>query len=398
MTWLILVISLLAGALAALALVVRRKNLHLWLGAWLLRRPPRVAGPVHILFCFVDHFEPGWGRPAYEVEVERVRRWREDYARLAERHRDADGRPPQHSFFYPEEEYRAEHLDVLAELCRAGFGEIEVHLHHDHDTAQGLREKLNRFVDILHVRHGALPIDPRTGRPAFGFIHGNWCLDNARPDGRWCGVNNELQVLGELGCYADFTMPSAPSDTQTRKINAIYYAADDPQRPRSHDCGMDMQVGGHPSGDLLLIQGPLALNFRQRKWGLLPRIENADVRAGQPPTPTRTDLWIEQHIHVHGRPDWVFVKVHTHGTQERDMPALLGDPVDAMFTDLERRYNDGRRHVLHYVTARELFNIAKAAEAGLEGDPGQHRDYLLPRPPMFDKVASAGAKPVRQAA
>ena len=37
------------------------------------------------------------------------------------------------------------------------------------------------------------------------------------PDGRWCGLNNELILLRDLGCYADFTLPSAPSrpsDTQ----------------------------------------------------------------------------------------------------------------------------------------------------------------------------------------
>ncbi|MBK8740376.1 MAG: hypothetical protein IPM02_13005 [Betaproteobacteria bacterium] len=77
----------------------------------------------------------------------------------------------------------------------------------------------------------------------FAFIHGNWCLDNSRRDGRWCGVNNELRVLGELGCYADFTLPSAPSDTQTRKINSIYYANDDSTHPKSHDDGVDLRSG-----------------------------------------------------------------------------------------------------------------------------------------------------------
>jgi len=346
---------------------------------------------VHLMFAFVDHFEPQWGRPSYEVEVARVARWREGYKALASRHRDADGVPPQHSFFYPEEEYRAEHLDQIAALCREGYGEIEVHLHHDHDTEAGLRDKITRFVSLLHERHGALPIDPATGRPVFAFIHGNWCLDNSRADGRWCGVNNELKVLGELGCYADFTLPSAPSETQTRKINSIYYARDDVARPKSHDRGVDVQVGGAASGDLLLVQGPLALNWRNRRWGLMPRIENSDVRAAYPPTPDRVDLWVEQHIHVRGRPEWIFVKVHTHGTQERDMDALLGAPLDAMFSDLESRYNDGRRHVLHYVSAREMVNIIKAAEAGLSGNPNDYRDHWLAKPPMFD----AGRHPAR---
>jgi hypothetical protein len=59
---------------------------------------------------------------------------------------------------------------------------------------------------------------------------------------------------------------------------------------------------------------------------------------------------------------------------------VLGQPVDAMFHDLESRYNDGSRYVLHYVTAREMFNIAKAAEAGLEGNPGDYRDFCIPAP------------------
>ena len=220
---------------------------------------------------------------------------------------------------------------------------------------------------------------------AFGFIHGNWALDNSRHDGRWCGVNNEIQVLAELGCYADFTMPSAPSDTQTPKINSIYYATDDPHRPRSHDTGVDVEVGRPASGDLMLIQGPLALNWRDRKWGLMPRTENSDVRASSPPSPQRTDLWVQQHIHVRGRPEWLFIKVHTHGAQERDMDSLLGAPAQALYADLGQRYNDGQRHVLHYVSAREMYNIVKAAEAGEKGNPNHYRDYVLP-PPKSSRV------------
>ncbi len=375
---------LVAGAAAAIALEYRRKNMHLWLRTYWRRRTPTVgAGPVHVMFSFVDHYEPQWGRPTYDVEVKRVEQWRTGYRDMASRHRDADGVHPQHTFYYPEEEYRPEHLDAIAELCRAGFGEIEVHLHHDHDTDAGLREKINRFVKVLHERHGALPVDRTTGKPVFAFIHGNWCLDNSRADGRWCGVNNELAVLGDLGCYADFTLPSAPSDTQTRKINSIYYAKDDPLRPKSHNDGVDVRVGGTRSGDLLIIQGPLALNWKNRRWGLVPRIENSDVRAAYPPTDDRVDLWVKQHIHVEGRPEWVFVKVHTHGTQDRDIPALLGRPVEQMFERLESKYNDGQRYVLHYVNSRELFNIVKAAEAGLDGNPNDYRDHVLPKPPMF---------------
>ena len=132
----------------------------------------------------------------------------------------------------------------------------------------------------------------------------------------------------------------------------------------------------------MLIQGPLGLNLASRKFGLIPRIENADVRSSCPPTPDRVDNWVRTGIHVEGRPEWVFVKVHTHGTQERDIDTLLGPPVDAMHDYLERAYNDGERFVLHYATAREVYNIIKAAEAGKSGNPNDYRDFELPPPPL----------------
>ncbi len=211
-----------------------------------------------------------------------------------------------------------------------------------------------------------------------GFIHGNWALDNSREDGRWCGVNNELEVLRDTGCYADFTLPSAPSDTQTRKINSIYYAKDTP-RPKSHDIGFDVKIGIVPAGDLMIIQGPLALNWKRRKWGILPKLENGEISLNNPPTAERIDLWIKQRIGVKGRQGWIFVKVYTHGAQDDNLKDEHFRNLDSMFGYLETRYNDGTNYRLHYVTAREMYNIVKAAEAGEGGEPGEYRDYVLRR-------------------
>jgi hypothetical protein len=377
----VVLVLLLVLTAAVLTWAVRARNMQIWLWPYLRRRrPPPASGPIHVMFCFVDHFEPAWGKVDLAVQRARVDRWCRDYRALASAHRDADGRPPQHTFFYPEEEYLEEHLTKLAELCADGFGEIEIHLHHDNDTPENFRATIERFNRLLHERHGALPRDPRTGQLRFAFIHGNWSLDNSRADGRWCGINNELILLRELGCYADFTLPSAPSDTQTRLSNAIYYASDDPLRPKSHNDGELVRVGGKPSGDLMIVQGPLGLNWRERSFGIIPRIENSDVRKGAPPTSARVDAWVRSGIHVQGRPEWVFIKVHTHGTQERDMDTLLGAPAHAMHGHLETAYNDGERYVLHYVSAREMYNIIKAAEAGKHGDPHAWRDFELPSP------------------
>ena len=347
------------------------KNAHLWLPGYLAsRKRGELLSPPHVFFCFVDHYEPLWAKPDLAVAQGRTRYWRENYPKFADKFRDADGRPPQHTFFFPAEEYRPEFLDDLAVLGRHGYGEVEIHLHHRNDTAENLTAHLQNFKAQL-AGHGFLS----QGR--YGFIHGNWCLDNSRGDGDWCGVNNELQVLRATGCYADFTLPSAPSDTQTRKVNALYYATDDPLRPKSHDTGVDVRVGGQASGDLLIVQGPLALNWRNRKWRVLPRLEHADVAGHTPVTPARIDLWVRQRIGVVGRPDWIFVKVHTHGCQEGNFDAVLGRAAAQMHAYLARQ-----PFVLHYVTAREVYNLIKAAEAGLTGNPHQYRDFLLPPPPI----------------
>jgi hypothetical protein len=357
-----------AAGLFMIGRLLRWKALHLWLLPYILNsirhRSKTSNATTDIFVCMADHFEPAWGRPALRQQQARVQQWVERYPRLATRHRDWDGHPPQHSFFFPAEQYGPEHLDALASLCRAGFGDVEIHLHHDGDTGEGLAKTLCEFKTVLYERHGLLRRNPATQAIEFGFIHGDWALDNSSPDGRHCGVNNELQILRRVGCYADFTMPSAPAHTQTSKINSIYYATDNPNAPKSHDRGTNAAVRIPPSGDLLCIQGPLALNRHSRKWGIFPRIETGELSPDNPPSPNRTDLWIRQGIGVLGRPEWVFVKLHTHGAHEVSAAMLLGWALEATWSDLEQRYNDGRRFRLHYVTAYEMYRLVKHAEAG----------------------------------
>jgi hypothetical protein len=278
------------------------------------------------------------------------------------------------------EAYNSAHVDALAGLCRQGFGEVEVHLHHDGDCAAALRERLMAYKKTLAERHGLLSRDSETGEITYGFIHGNWALDNSRPDGRRCGVNNELEVLRETGCYADFTMPSAPDpSTQTRKINSIYYARGNPQRAKSHDWGIDVGKGPIPEQALLLIQGPLLLNWTERKWGLLPRLENGCLQGNQPPSMQRLDLWLRAHVQVPSRPDWFFVKLHTHGCKEFNQPVLLGDAMVEFHRALAERARHDPQFHFHYVTAREMFNLVKAAENRWTGTVNEARNYRMVR-------------------
>lgn len=361
------------------------KNLDIWLPDYIaqMTRNPLKAGtsaangserPLHLFFCLADHFEPYWRSPTPDIALERVMEWINQYPAIAKRHQDSDGRLPKLTLFYPEEEYDEKIFLALSEFCRKGYAEIEIHLHHDQDTSQGFREKLLRFKKILSERHGLLSKNKETGEIQYGFIHGNFALDNSRADGKWCGVNNELDILEETGCYADFTEPSASETTQTAKINSIYYAIDDPKLPKSHNTGSDMECGKLRQKGLLMMQGPLGLNWKRRKWGILPRIENSSIAATTPIQEDRVDLWVRQGVHVKGRPDCIFIKVYTHGCQESNKDYLLSNGLDRLYSILETRYNDGERFILHYVSSREMFNVAK----GLE------EEAALPFSTMFD--------------
>ena len=354
------------GGLAALAggtvaAEIWRRNMNLWLPSYIRsRNEPFIPGqPVHLYFCFVDHFEPMWAGADVDTGRQRVDRWCTEYPRLAEQFRDYDGRPPQHSFFFPAEEYRPEFLDALKQLCDKGFGDVEIHLHHDNDTTQNFMESMEQFIERLQG-HGFLLNRERRNR--FGFIHGNWCLDNSRRDGRWCGLNNEIDLLCKLGCYADFTYPSAPSETQPAMVNSIYYSRDNIHKPKSHNHGRLACVGVLPeTNDLCMITGPLGLSFHSRKIGILPRIENADINGGIRADEHRCRHWLKLGARVLGAPNHVFVKVHTHGTQEHLYSAVLGDQARDMYQHLVAlQKTDGVR--LHFVTAYEMWQTVHRLE------------------------------------
>lgn len=314
-----------------------------------------------------------------------MRVWRQGYPRLAARFRDAEGRPPRHSFFYPGEQYAPEILASLGELAALGLGEVELHLHHDQDSEAGLRDKIRQML-ARFAEHGHLSRQEQ--RLRYAFIHGNWCLANARRDRRWCGVDGELPLLFETGCYADFTFPAAPDESQPGIVNQIYWPEGDLRRARAYDRGCRVRVGHVLDDRVLMIEGPLALALRPTRLTL--RIENAAVTAADPATPLRLRTWVQQNIHVEGRPEWVFVKVHAHGAPEDQAASLLGDGGRGLHEALAALCDDGVQWSLHYVTAREMYNVARAAMEGRTGHPADYFDYrLLPPPAASARVRAS---------
>jgi hypothetical protein len=357
------------------------KGIHYWLPYYiwqnLVAKKKRDDGkPKHILFCVVDHFEPFQSNVDFSTARNRVNAWVTGYPNMAEKHSDADGRPPQHTWFYPP------HLDHiflknLVGLCKSGYGDIEMHLHHNHmqpfpDTPETLRIKIRKCIDD-YSRFGIFCLPD--GKRSFAFIHGDWSLDNSRGD-QFCGVNNELSILKECGCYADFTFPSLGA-AQPSMINNIYYVKDDPYKAKSYNRGRELFVGGKPWGDLLIIPGIIGFRWKSRTHKYKPSIEVSNLDKMDYPFPSRIDYWIKNALIIKGKPDWLFIKLHTHGCREVDFDSLFGVQAENMYGYLESKFNDKNKYFLHYVTAREMYNIIKAAEAGLSGDPNKYRNFAI---------------------
>lgn len=331
----------------------------------------------HFLVAIANHFEPGWKGALVSEGMARLGAWIDGVEGLG-RFRDPYGSPFKHTYFFPVEQYTEEYLDTLLDHCRRGFGEPEVHLHHGldaPDNAANLRRTLLEYLGVIKSRHGWLVRDTKGRGPCYAFVHGDWALGNSA-GGRYCGVDEELAILRETGCYVDMTMPSAPDPTQVGIINAIYVPGGPLDRPAPHRSGMPLRVGATlPNPPFFLIQGPLLLNWRARKFGIpFPRIENGDLGADYPPTLDRFRLWTSANVHVQGRPEWIFVKLHCHGLQERHLWCLTGEPIRRFLEEL-LAWAPACGTRLHFVTAREMANIALAAVEGAKGDPDEFRDY-----------------------
>ncbi len=348
------------GAILGLWLILKSRHMDIWILSYVkeaFKRKETVAHK-HIYFCLVDHYEPYFAGADQKTARKLVDDWVEGYRKVASKHSDSNGNPPQHSYFYPIEEYDEYVLDKLKVICDEGLGDVDIHLHHDDDTADNLKTTLIEFNQMLFDKHGLLRKN-ENGELVYGFIHGNWALANSRPDGRWCGVDNEIEVLLNTGCVYDMTMPSAPSDTQTTTINSLYFANEKPGR-KSHDIGELVTSENWREQELLMIQGPLKLNWQSRKLGVIPRIEAGELSGDAPPSLQRIKLWEEANITIEEQPEHIFIKVYTHGLQTQNMKMFFDDGgFDHLWSLLEKRYKNKKNYTLHYVNAWQMYQKIK---------------------------------------
>lgn len=370
---------------------VRKKALRTmrWFPSFLWQRLTRRApsGMTHLIIALADHFEPaiiadnGSARAPYDEQERRLDNWSRCYPRIFDDLRDHDGRPFVHTFFYPAEQYDRGLLQRLAAHCEDGWGEIEVHLHHGQtrpDTPENTRRQLLAFRDQLATGHGALCYWNGDGTPRYGFVHGNFALANSA-GGYNCGVDSELHVLSETGCYADFTLPPGLYHiAHISKINSLYECIPPLHRRSAQRRGRDLQVGRIPTVFPLIIEGPLMLTLTHPDGRRITAVENGSLTVKNPPTLHRLGLWKKAAIRVKGRPDWFFIKLQCHGMDPRDRDVMLGASGRRFLSDLIKSAEQ-RSERLHFVSTREMVNIILAACDGREGNPGEYRDYRLKR-------------------
>jgi hypothetical protein len=351
--------------------------------AWqrLTRHPP--SGRVHLIIAVADHFEPsslptyGAGYAPRDVQEQRLETWCSEYPRNFDRFRDSEGRGFSHTYFYPAEQYEKDLVERLAGLCHAGWGEIEIHLHHgmtEVATEATTRQQIVSFRDSLAVDHGCLSYKDGDSIPKYAFVHGNFALANCA-DGFGCGVDSEMQLLADTGCYVDMTYPTAAfHPAQIAKINSLYECSLPFDQSAPQRQGRKLRAGRPINKLPFIVQGPWMLDFDRSSRSGLGRIENSSLTGANPPSLRRMDLWKKAGITVAGRPDWLFVKLHTHGMDPTQMDTVLRGPMQNFLEELINRAPD-RKEILHFVTAREMANIIVAACDGREGNPGDYRDY-----------------------
>lgn len=365
-----------------------------WALPWMARYPlwrARTAAlgdgaervPQHLIFVVANHFEPAWNSENlpldWNAQLAKLDRWYEQARATGLAVRDADGTPFRHTNFYPAEQYHARLLQRLAEMQAEGLGEVEIHLHHGverPDTAENLRRTLVEFRDVLAEEHRCLSQLDGAGQAMYAFVHGNLALANSA-GGRCCGVDSEMQILAETGCYADLTLPSAPDQSQVPRINAIYQCGHPLNEAIPHRSGPSIRVGGEPRLPVIFT-GPLVLNWTRRIRGVpVPRLDDGALTANQPLDAARLRRWRSARIGVEGRPEWIFIKLYCHGFYHFDQASSIGERVRRFFNEAIEEGERSGDYKIHFACAREAFNMMLAATEGHAGAPGLYRDYRL---------------------
>jgi hypothetical protein len=359
---------------------------------WLVRYPFVRAGNFfgsksqtkkHIIFTIANHFEPSWSENG-NLNLDDQNRHLDEYIKLArktgETVRDVNGTKFRHTNFYPIEQYHHSLLEKLSQMQAEGLGETEIHLHHGvekPDTSENLRKTLIEYRDIFAEEHKLLSHFEGDKMPRWAFVHGNLALANSC-GGKYCGVDDEMQILAETGCYADFTYPTAPDETQVPIINQIYECGLPLNQAVPHRIGKTVRVGEQITKFPIIFQGPLVFNWRRNIKGIpVPKIDDGALVYNQRRDMERFNRWKNANVTVEGKNDWIFVKLYCHGFFTHDQSACIGEEAQRFFSEIIENSERTGEFDIYFATAREAFNIVLAATDGKTGSPNEYRNYRL---------------------
>lgn len=108
-----------------------------------------------------------------------------------------------------------------------------------------------------------------------------------------------------------------------------------------------------------MITGPLGLRFGERP---IPRLEMGELAGNDLPTPERVRRWFRLAPAIG---DDLFLKLYTHGADDRNMKPLL----DHGLADLYRLLAEeaSRRGIeIHWVTAWQMYRAIEAMAGGCQ--------------------------------
>lgn len=337
----------------------------------------------HIIFTIANHFEPSWSENG-NLNLDNQHRRLDEYIKIArktgEAVRDVNGTKFRHTNFYPIEQYDYSLLEKLAQMQAEGLGDTEIHLHHGvekPDTSDNLRKTFVKYRDIFAEEHKLLSRFEGDKMPRWAFVHGNLALANSC-NGKYCGVDDEMQILAETGCYADFTYPTAPDETQVPIINKIYECGLPLNQPVPHRLGKSVRVGESISNFPIIFQGPLVFNWRRNIKGIpVPKLDDGALVYNQRRDLERFNRWTNANVTVEGKDDWIFVKLYCHGFFTHDQSACIGEEAQRFFSKIIENSERTDAFDIYFATAREAFNMVLAATDGKTGSPNEYRNYRL---------------------
>jgi hypothetical protein len=110
---------------------------------------------------------------------------------------------------------------------------------------------------------------------------------------------------------------------------------------------------GEQAKGLLMIPGPLGIRWAER---FLPRIEKGEVAGYDLPSPYRVQRWLAFAPRV-GQD--IFIKLFTHGTQERNLSALLAGGLNTLFEAVQAECGH-RGWPFFYVSCWEMYQAIDA--------------------------------------